>query len=96
MYKQDIEIAKAVMAIRKRDGWPIYFEATGGKTKKVMEVISLLAGDNLASEKNHSSKSMSTQKNLSVAYSPGIAIQSTDPEGVEKYSKEKSPRRNAR
>ena len=44
MYKQDVEIAKAVMAIRKRDGWPKYFEATGGKSKKVMEVISILEG----------------------------------------------------
>jgi len=91
MYKQDIEIAKAVMAIRKRDGWPIYFEATGGKTKKVMEVISLLAGDNLPSEKNHSSKSMPTQKNLSVAYSPGIAIQSTDPEVLKNIQRRNLP-----
>ena len=44
MYKQDVEIAKAVMAVRRRDGWPKYFEATGGKSKKVMEVIEILEG----------------------------------------------------
>jgi len=44
MYKKDVEIAKAVMRIRKRDGWPKYFEATGGKSKKVMDVISILDG----------------------------------------------------
>ena len=44
MYKQDIEIAKYLSAIRKKDGWPKYIECALGKSKKVMEVISILEG----------------------------------------------------
>lgn len=44
MYKQDVEIAKAVMAVKRKKGWPKYFEAANGKSKKVMDVIQVLEG----------------------------------------------------
>ena len=44
MYKQDIEISKDISEIRKRDGWPIYIEVSLGKSKKILESISILEG----------------------------------------------------
>tara|TARA_Y100000294_G_scaffold174842_1_gene193687 strand:+ start:1333 stop:3336 length:2004 start_codon:yes stop_codon:yes gene_type:complete len=44
MYKQDIEISKDISEIRKRDGWPKYIEVSLGKSKKILESISILKG----------------------------------------------------
>ena len=44
MYKQDIEICKDIMVIRERTGWPKYLEVSLGKSKKILESISILKG----------------------------------------------------
>lgn len=44
MYKQDVEISKDISVIRKRDGWPKYIEVSLGKSKKILESISILEG----------------------------------------------------
>ncbi len=44
MYKQDIEISKDIRDIRKRDDWPKYIEVSLGKSKKILESISILEG----------------------------------------------------
>ena len=44
MYKQDTEISKDISEIRKRDGWPKYIEVSLGKSKKILESISILEG----------------------------------------------------
>ena len=44
MYKQDIEISKDISEIRKRDNWPKYIEVSLGKSKKILESISILEG----------------------------------------------------
>jgi radical SAM superfamily enzyme YgiQ (UPF0313 family) len=44
MYKQDIEVAKHINKVRQKEGWPKYLETALGKSKKVMEVITILEG----------------------------------------------------
>ncbi len=44
MYRQDVEIAKAIAEIQKKTGWPKFVETALGKSKKVMEVIKILEG----------------------------------------------------
>ena len=44
MYKQDIEICKDIMAIRERTSWPKFIEVSLGKSKKIVESISILKG----------------------------------------------------
>ena len=44
MYKQDIEISKAIAEIQNKTGWPKFVETALGKSKKVMEVIKILEG----------------------------------------------------
>jgi len=44
MYKQDVEVCKDISVIRKRDGWPKFIETSLGKSKKIMESISILEG----------------------------------------------------
>ncbi len=44
MYKQDIEISKAIAEIQNKTGWPKFVETALGKSKKVMEVIKILKG----------------------------------------------------
>ena len=44
MYKQDIEICKDIMEIREKIGWPKFLEVSLGKSKKILESISILKG----------------------------------------------------
>lgn len=44
MYKQDIEVCKDISSIRKKNGWPKFIETSLGKSKKIMESISILEG----------------------------------------------------
>ena len=44
MYKQDVEVSKDISAIRKKYGWPKYIEVSLGKSKKILESISILEG----------------------------------------------------